>query len=72
MSVEEGIPPRGPNGTPEFEELQRSQEDPPTVEILERAAPTQHPEQMTRTVPVPDPGERPRAIRPGEETTGAP
>lgn len=67
MSAEERVPPRGPNGTPEFDELQRGVEDPPTVETLERAVSPLHPEQAARSIPVPDPGERPGAIRVGEE-----
>ena len=55
----------GPNNTAQFDELQRGQESAPTVEMMERLAPPHHGER--REIPVPDPGERPGAIRLDEE-----
>lgn len=66
MSSDAGLP-YSPPGAPDLDELQRGQETPPTVETLE--PPPQHGDRRY-TAPVPDPGERPRAIRPdtGGET----
>ena len=57
----------GLSGAPELDELQRGQERPVTVETLERAAPDVYKEM--REIPVPDPGERPGAVRMTEEGT---
>ncbi len=58
---EQGIRP-SPPGMPELDELQRGQERPLTVETLERSMPGRY--SGIREVPVPDPGERPGALRP--------
>ncbi|MFN3652961.1 MAG: hypothetical protein ACK47B_25565 [Armatimonadota bacterium] len=62
----------GLQGTPELDELQRSRETPVTVETLERLTPPHYGQRSE--IPVPDPGERPGAIRPanGEEETENP
>jgi hypothetical protein len=62
------IPRPGVPATPELDELQRGQERPLTVETLEGAAPTGY--RRTREVPVPDPGERPGALRAGSAPPG--
>jgi hypothetical protein len=53
--------PAGPSGQPEYDELQRGQDTPPSTETLERTAPPHYGE--AREVPIPDPGERPGAVR---------
>ena len=50
----------GPQGTPEFDELQRGEEKPVTVETLQQTPPA-YGERVE--VPIPDPGERPGAVR---------
>ncbi len=62
MPLDHRTPPPGPQGTPEFDELQRGQDDPITVETLEQA-PAVYGDQGRREVPVPHPGERPGAVR---------
>lgn len=57
----------GPNSTAQFDELQRGQESAPTVEMLERLTPSHHGERRE----IPDPGERPGAIRLDEEAGDA-
>lgn len=60
MPIDNRNPPPGPQGTPEFDELQRGEEQPITLETLEQAPPA-YGEGMQ--VPIPDPGERPGAVR---------
>ena len=63
MASDQKTPPPGPGGMPEFDELQRGQEQPPSVETLERPVTPYRREAGQRETPVPDPGERPGAIR---------
>jgi len=62
MSMEQGSRLPGGYGPLELDELQRSQEQPLTVETLEGLVPATHGE--SREMPVPEPGERPGAIPP--------
>jgi hypothetical protein len=50
-----------PEGVPDLDELQRGQEQPVTLEEVERLTP---PSGEHREIPIPDPGERPGAIHP--------
>jgi hypothetical protein len=61
MDEDERSVPAGGPGEPEYDELQRGQEKGLSVETMERLSPPHYGER--REVPVPDPGERPGAIR---------
>lgn len=56
-------PPTGPAPEDEYQELQRGQEAPLSVETLQPRAPQRRGTAGRRVVPVPPPGERPGAIR---------
>ena len=60
MTIDPQNPRPGPQGTPEFDELQRGEEKPVTLETLEQTLPA-YGERVE--VPIPDPGERPGAVR---------
>ncbi|MCC2671391.1 MAG: hypothetical protein K0Q72_3862 [Armatimonadetes bacterium] len=55
----------GRNAAEQLDELQRGQETPPTLETMEGAAQPVHGQR--REVPIPDPGERPGAVRADRE-----
>ena len=61
MQNERTTPPRGLEGAPDLDELQRGQEQPVSVETMEGAAQTGYGD--SREMPSPDPGERPGGIR---------
>ena len=58
----------GRNAMQQLDELQRGQEQAPTVETMERLGTPPHGER--REIPVPDPGERPGAVRAGASGPG--
>lgn len=60
MPLDPRNPPPGPQGTPEFDELQRGDEGILTVETMEQAPPV-YGERVQ--MPIPDPGDRPGAVR---------
>jgi hypothetical protein len=61
MPNEERTAPLGRPGEPEYDELQRGEEKTLTVETMGRLSLPHYGER--REIPVPDPGERPGAIR---------
>jgi len=61
MLSKHGADPLAPPGAPELDELQQGEEKPVTVENLE--PPAQALMNHGREVPIPDPGERPGAVR---------
>lgn len=61
MLSRRGPDPLTPQGAPELDELQRGDEKPVTVETLEPASRALANE--AREVPIPDPGDRPGAVR---------
>jgi hypothetical protein len=64
MNGERGGVPLRPNGAEELDELQRGEEQPISVELLEKLSPKHVPEAAPREIQIPDPGARPGAIRP--------
>jgi len=58
----------GPNGMQDFDELQRGEEKPITVETMERTSPYRYGDNGPRQYHIPDPGERPGAIHTEELT----
>lgn len=71
MSMSHGEDTGAPPGSPEYEELQRGQEAPVTVETLERRLSPQNSGDQNRGTAVPDPGDRPGAVRLDDPSEGS-
>jgi hypothetical protein len=67
MAKEPGRDPTALPGQRDLDELQRGEEPAPTVELLETVNPNPGGERGQREYPIPEPGERPGAVRLDQE-----